>query len=95
MRSSILQATPNVNSIQLIDVRTPSEYEQLKLPNSLNIPLEQLKEAYESLNFKEPIYFICQSGTRSRVAAQMLLEYEPTCEAHSIIGGVDHYMSLC
>jgi rhodanese-related sulfurtransferase len=64
----------NGTTIDLIDVRTPSEYRNLHLEFAKNIPLDQLDAAaviaarHGSPN--EPVYVICHSGTRGRQACE-------------------------
>eukprot|EP01025_Chloroclados_australasicus_P032164 TRINITY_DN3255_c1_g1_i1.p2 TRINITY_DN3255_c1_g1~~TRINITY_DN3255_c1_g1_i1.p2 ORF type:complete len:155 (+),score=16.57 TRINITY_DN3255_c1_g1_i1:69-533(+) len=72
---------------QYLDVRTPQEYGQGNVPNSVNIPimfrteqgmnlneefLAQVKEAYPQLDTK--LVVGCASGKRSTKACQLLLE---------------------
>ena len=60
----------------LIDVRTPAEFENLHASMATNLPLDQLnQEAIERLKQTEtiePIYVICQSGTRAMQACNEL-----------------------
>ena len=59
--------------VQLIDVRTPGEFEALRVSGSLNVPLDRLEaEQLTRLRREEPLYCICQTGTRSQIAARRL-----------------------
>lgn len=61
----------------IIDVRTREEYDQDHLNNALNIPYDEINELIDI--DKDTILFVyCQSGTRSKIAAQNLsaLGYE-------------------
>lgn len=57
----------------LIDVSTPVEFRELHLVGARNVPLDQLNPAAE-MNARNgaagPLYVICPSGTRSRMAAE-------------------------
>ena len=60
----------------LVDVRTPAEFEEVHASAAKNIPLDLLnQETIERLKQTEannPIYVICQSGTRAKTAYQKL-----------------------
>ncbi|MED4594161.1 rhodanese-like domain-containing protein [Bacillus safensis] len=57
---------------QLIDVRSPVEFQTNHIKGFRNIPLPQLKERASQLEKNEEIYVICQSGMRSMQAAKIL-----------------------
>ncbi|MPW24451.1 rhodanese-like domain-containing protein [Alkalibaculum sp. M08DMB] len=62
----------NDTSIYLIDVRTPTEYIQGHIPNSINIPLDtafNIESIVVDKNSK--IYVYCQSGNRSNKASKI------------------------
>ncbi len=56
------------DTIRIVDVRTKAEYADFHLKNSVNIPLTDLEMRIDELPLNAPIYFICQSGIRSRKA---------------------------
>jgi len=47
-------------SIQLIDVRPESEYQQAHIPNALSLPIEQLSERLHELKQETPIVAYCR-----------------------------------
>ena len=60
---------------QIIDVRTPEEYEAGNIEGSKNIDFlaaDFLKKMNENLNKDETIYIYCKSGGRSAKAATLL-----------------------
>lgn len=61
-------------SIILLDVRTPEEYKEERIPNSINIPLDTLpNRAQVSLKDKDATIFVyCLSGGRSSSACALL-----------------------
>lgn len=63
---------------ELIDVRTPEEYEARRAIPSKNFPLDQLDpEAIAKslgLSKDDPVYFFCRSGGRSFKAAARFAE---------------------
>lgn len=61
--------------IQLIDVRTPSEYQAGHIEKALNIDFydkQHFEERAAQLDPKTPTYLYCRSGARSQRAARML-----------------------
>jgi len=57
---------------QFIDVRTPEEYAAGHAARAENIPLDTLDANLNKLYKKDPVYIICQTGNRSKKAAQIL-----------------------
>ena len=74
----------------LLDVRTPEEYRQGHIPNSKNLPLQNIQTAVELIGDKRtPIFVHCLSGGRSSQAASVLerMEYQNVTN----IGGISAY----
>ncbi len=62
---------------QLIDVRTPREFKSGHINKAMNVDLFQTSDfipAFEKLDKKRPVYLYCRSGSRSRKAAQKVLD---------------------
>jgi glyoxylase-like metal-dependent hydrolase (beta-lactamase superfamily II)/rhodanese-related sulfurtransferase len=57
--------------IHLLDVRTPGEFEAVRIAGAVNVPLDRLDPAalLASLSSDDPVYVVCQTGTRSQFAA--------------------------
>jgi rhodanese-related sulfurtransferase len=61
------------NGAVIIDVRTPHEYDQGKVPGSINIPVDRISVSIERIKaINKPVIVCCASGTRSGTAKQML-----------------------
>ncbi|VAW50012.1 NADH dehydrogenase [hydrothermal vent metagenome] len=61
-------------SAQLVDVRTPEEFESSKLPGSINIPLQNIDYmGAHKLKKELPVVVFCRSGQRSHMAMQILM----------------------
>lgn len=56
----------------VIDVRANSEYVTGHLPNSLNLPLDQLQQVAPKWDKNQPIVVYCATGARSTEAASYL-----------------------
>lgn len=77
-----------VGKIQLLDVRTPNEWEEGIINGALKINV--LSHNFEAkteelLNKKKPVYIYCRSGAKSLVACEMLLE--KGYEVYNVDGG--------
>ncbi|SHJ00569.1 adenylyltransferase and sulfurtransferase [Arenibacter nanhaiticus] len=82
-------------NIQLIDVRTEAEFEAFRLSEALNIPLDELELRVAEIDFKKPIYLICQSGIRSEKALLRLQELHKEAILYHVVGGVNKFLSSC
>lgn len=58
--------------LQLIDVRSPSEFEAGHLPGAINIPMDQIRARLTDVDIRRPIVLVCQSGRRAAITAEML-----------------------
>ena len=66
--------TISKKSTQLVDVRTPQEYEAGHIPGALNIDVKSADFDTQAakLNKKKPVAVYCRSGVRSRIAASKM-----------------------
>ena len=66
----------NTEGAILVDVRTPQEYREGHIPDSKNIPLQQLDKINSVTDNKDaPMFVYCHSGARSRQATAILQRY--------------------
>lgn len=75
--SQLAEISKSGKSIHLIDVRTPVEYREVHLEIAKNIPLDQLDAgavAKAHGESGEPIYLICRSGNRSKMACDKFIQ---------------------
>ena len=63
---------PRDGSVQLLDVRTPSEVRRGMIEGFINIPLDELRQHLSELDPKKPVYVHCHSGLRSYIACRIL-----------------------
>jgi rhodanese-related sulfurtransferase len=79
---------------RLLDVRTPGEYETIRLRGAYNVPLDQLGEHAEEIRatVDEPVVLICQSGARARKAEEALKNCSMT-NLHVLDGGVNGWVA--
>lgn len=67
---------------QIVDVRTPAEYQQGHVPGSLNIPLDEFLARMTEIDPAKPVLLCCASGGRSGMA-KAVLEREGYGNAHN------------
>ena len=81
-------------SVHLIDVRNPDEYEEDNLGGTL-IPLGDLTDRLDELEALkgQDIYIHCRSGARSARAKDILLS-EGFEKVHNVTGGIMAYREL-
>lgn len=63
--------------VQLVDVRTPEEYESGHIDDAINFNIinnENFLEQIETLDKDEPVYLYCKMGGRSNRAAELMKE---------------------
>jgi NADPH-dependent 2,4-dienoyl-CoA reductase/sulfur reductase-like enzyme/rhodanese-related sulfurtransferase len=58
---------------QLIDVRTPSEFNRGSIPGAVNIPVDEIRDRVSEIK-KQPILVNCQVGQRGHTATMLLKE---------------------
>lgn len=56
----------------IIDVRTRNEYQGGHLRDSINIPLQELRNKLGQISKAQPVILCCASGSRSRSAQKIL-----------------------
>ena len=97
----MIKSINNINALKLIDelddllildVRRFSEFKEGKIPNSINIPVDDLEYELEEIEeFKDkPILVYCKSGIRSSLACT-LLEEEGFSTLYNLRGGILDY----
>ena len=62
------QLVSELSDAQLVDVRTPAEYDASHIEGARHIPLEELQDAARDLDRTRPVVFYCRSGDRSQLA---------------------------
>ena len=57
----------------IIDVRTPHEFDNGKIPHSINIPVDRIASNVERIrSMNKPVVVCCESGMRSNKARTIL-----------------------
>ena len=79
---NVIEITPaelmerkNAGPINLIDVRTPVEFQEMHISFANLVPLDTLTPKLVGEKFKgtDPVYVVCRSGSRGKKACEVLL----------------------
>jgi NADPH-dependent 2,4-dienoyl-CoA reductase/sulfur reductase-like enzyme/rhodanese-related sulfurtransferase len=80
-------------NVIFLDVRTKNECEKLgSIKNSINIPVDELRERIDEIDKSKKIIIICHSGMRSYLAYRMLTSKGYDC--YNLTGGYSLYSSM-
>ncbi len=82
----------NAHGAQWIDVRQAEEYNTNFIPESINIPLNRIRESLNEIQNDEPCIVYCDTGRRSACAAYLLNAYG--YEAYVLDGGIQKLNEL-
>ncbi len=72
---------------QLIDVREPDEHQAYNIGGKL-LPLGDLVQRSEEIDFTVPVVFYCKRGIRSQIAIQRLAHKFPQAHFFNLQGGI-------
>jgi len=76
----------------LLDVRTSGEHRRGAIPDSTNIPVDELRSRLGELDTSKEIYLYCQVGLRGHVATRMLLQHG--FKVKNLSGGYRTYQTV-
>ena len=81
------------SDIQLIDVRTPKEYEEGHIGNAslIDFLADDFKDKIQILDKNKPVYLYCRSGGRSGKASKLMKELGFT-EIRDLEGGYNNWI---
>ena len=74
---------------QLVDVRTPAEFERGAIPGAVSIPVDNLRERFSELDRQRPVIAYCQVGMRGYLASRILMQQE--YDVANLSGGYTTY----
>jgi rhodanese-related sulfurtransferase/glyoxylase-like metal-dependent hydrolase (beta-lactamase superfamily II) len=79
------------DSVQILDVREQSEWDDVHIPGSVHIPYHDITGVPAQLDVGRPVAVICESGRRSVVAASLLQRHGRGDVLHVVEGGVSSW----
>jgi rhodanese-related sulfurtransferase len=84
----------NGESLFLLDVREPNEFQYARIGESVSIPLNQIPQRLDELDRQQKIVVICHHGIRSQQAANYLAHYGFE-NVSNLRGGIDAWSCEC
>lgn len=67
---ALIDRTPN---LYILDVRTPDEFREVRLKNSVLIPVSELERRVAQVPKNRPVLVVCAVGARSKTASELLV----------------------
>ncbi len=71
----VAQLDADLSEKQVVDVRTPKEVEAMRLPYTIHIPVDELRDRLDELDAEKTTVVHCQSGLRSHIATRILMQH--------------------
>ncbi|MGZ0747206.1 rhodanese-like domain-containing protein [Haloparvum sp. AD34] len=85
-----VEAKLEEGDVQVVDIRSPSQFERGHIPGAINVPLSELPRQVDEVDWGDQIVCVCPIGKSSIQAAKLIRSYEGVDEdAHvaSMKGG--------
>jgi len=73
-------------NLEIIDVRETDEYKAIRIKNSKLIPMGEIMDNLDKINWDKKVVLVCRSGGRSSYAGEMLKSLGK--EAVNLEGGI-------
>jgi rhodanese-related sulfurtransferase len=77
----------------VVDVREADEWDDVRVPGSLHLPLSALAARWTELPTDAPLLFLCRSGARSQAAAAFLAR-QGRSDVANVMGGILGWQAL-
>jgi rhodanese-related sulfurtransferase len=77
---------------EVVDVRAADEFEEGHLPETRNIPLEELRRRLDELPGDREIHLLCGVGQRAYYATRVLLQRG--FDVRNLPGGIKTYQAI-
>ncbi len=94
MNAATLKEALMDNDVVVIDVREPSEYEEVHILNTVLIPLGEVNYDAIPHDATKKLVIHCRSGKRSWLACEKLLEEQPNLQVYNLEGGILAWIAL-
>jgi hydroxyacylglutathione hydrolase len=87
-----LESVLGKKTVQIVDVRSPDEWNRGHLPGAIHIPLAAFPERVGELDASLPVILHCQGGGRSSIAASFL-QAKGVENVSNLAGGYDRWVA--
>lgn len=72
------------DDVQVVDIRSPAEFERGHIPGAVNVPFADLPGRVASVEWAEEVVVACPLGESSRQAARLIESYEGLPEGATV-----------
>jgi len=69
---------------QVVDIRSPAEFERGHIPGAINIPMAELPRRVDEVEWGDDVVVACPIGQSSVQAARLIGSYEGVDDASSV-----------
>jgi rhodanese-related sulfurtransferase len=79
---------------QVVDIRSPAEFERGHIPGAINIPMAELPRRVDEVEWSDDVVVACPIGQSSIQAARLIGSYEGVDDdssVRSMAGGYDEW----
>jgi rhodanese-related sulfurtransferase len=79
---------------QVVDIRSPAEFERGHIPGAINIPMPELPRRVDEVEWSDDVVVACPIGQSSIQAARLIGSYEGVDDdssVRSMAGGYDEW----
>lgn len=66
----------NDDSVQVVDIRQPRQFQQGHIPGALNIPMNELPSQVDEVDWEDEVVVTCPIGQSSVQAAKLIQSFE-------------------
>lgn len=80
----------DLETTMLVDVRSEHEHQNGHIPDSINLPVDELRDRLSELNREKEIWVYCQVGLRGYTSARILQQHG--YKVRNLTGGYKTYM---
>ena len=79
--------------VRIVDIRDPASFERGRIPESENVPFNELPQKVSDFSDADRIVTVCPKGKASVQAARLIGSYEGTADAtvESMAGGLNEW----
>jgi len=81
------------DEVVLVDTRLKSEYDEEHIPQAIHAPAPDLRHRYREWQEGRPVAFICNTGSRSLLAASLMLNLSARRDVINVIGGTTAWVN--
>lgn len=87
----VLNMLKDKNKYFLLDVRTPEEFKEGFIENSILIPVSELEKRLSEIPSDKPVIVYCRSGNRSAQADEILVKNNFN-SVYNVLGGITEWV---